>query len=505
MYDFPATSINQLFSRLIIALFLLVFVPMAQAGVPQVSSQTGECLECHTELHPGLVQSWQNRRHSEHTTIAAMQLPILERRVSTTTVDEHAGNIVVGCYECHSLNSDKHTDAFEHNGYTVNIVVSPEDCATCHPVEVDQYSDNIMSHAYANLVDNSLYQDFMQSVNCSYSYREGSLVMGEADPLTEQESCLYCHGTEVTVVGFETRDTDFGEYQFPVLSGWPNQGVGRINPDGSQGACTSCHPRHDFSIKTARQPYTCSECHKGPDVPASKVYEVSKHGHIAKSQGDSFNYEQVPWRVGEDFTAPTCATCHVSLLVTPDNTVVAERTHQFSDRLSWRLFGVPYAHPHPLEGNLTNIRNSRGLPIATELDGSPVAEFLISGEEQERRVERMKAVCAPCHSTQWIDNHFLRLDNCIQKTNDLTNVSTSMMMDIWKNGGASGLPQGDNIFDEAIERTWASIWLFHANTVRFSSAMSGGGDYTVFADGRYQVTEQLYRLQDELKRLQKDK
>lgn len=33
--------------------------------------------------------------------------------------------------------------------------------------------------------------------------------------------------------------------------------------------------------------------------------------------------------------------CHVSLLVSPDVTVIAERTHQFNDRLSWRLFGVP--------------------------------------------------------------------------------------------------------------------------------------------------------------------
>ena len=33
----------------------------------------------------------------------------------------------------------------------------------------------------------------------------------------------------------------------------------------------------------------------------------------------------------------------------------------------------------------------------------------------------------------------------------------------------------------------------------FASAMAGGGDYGVFADGRYQTTEQLYRLNDYLK------
>ncbi|MFO0794711.1 MAG: hypothetical protein U0586_11700 [Candidatus Brocadiaceae bacterium] len=44
-----------------------------------------------------------------------------------------------------------------------------------------------------------------------------------------------------------------GDIDVPDLSGWPNQGVGRINPDGSSGACTSCHPRHSFSIEIARK------------------------------------------------------------------------------------------------------------------------------------------------------------------------------------------------------------------------------------------------------------
>jgi hypothetical protein len=67
-------------------------------------------------------------------------------------------------------------------------------------------------------------------------------------------------------------------------------------------------------------------------VPAYKVYEVSKHGNIFNSVGKNFNFDHVPWVVGEDFTAPTCASCHASLLVTPEGTVVAERTHQYTVR-----------------------------------------------------------------------------------------------------------------------------------------------------------------------------
>jgi hypothetical protein len=301
------------------------------------------------------------------------------------------------------------------------------------------------------------------------------------------------------VKGLATRQTALGELTFPVLEGWPNQGVGRINPDGSKGACTSCHSRHEFSIEMARKPYTCSECHKGPDVPAYKVYEVSKHGNIFHSLGKEYNFDNVPWVVGKDLNAPTCATCHASLLVTPDQKVIAERTHQFNDRLAWRLFGVPYAHPHPIHADLKDVRNSLDLPLAVEMDGTPVAKHVIDKAEQQLRNTRMKAVCSSCHSSEWSEEHFRRLDNTIARTNDITHEATKILMDIWERGYARGLPQGANIFDEEAERMWTSIWLFYANSTRFASAMAGGGDYGVFADGRYQTTEQLYRLNDYLK------
>ena len=135
-----------------------------------------------------------------------------------------------------------------------------------------------------------------------------------SDPETRADSCLFCHGTAVEVTGATSRETDMGTMDFPVLNGWPSQGVGRVNPDGSKGACSACHARHQFSIEVARQPETCSQCHKGPDVPAYKVYGVSKHGNIYASLG-GWDFTAVPWKVGKDFTAPTCAACHMSLLV----------------------------------------------------------------------------------------------------------------------------------------------------------------------------------------------
>ena len=66
------------------------------------------------------------------------------------------------------------------------------------------------------------------------------------------------------------------------------------------------------------------------------------------------------------------------------------------------------------------------------------------------------------------------------------------MSDVW----AAGLAEAENPFDEYPERLWSDQWLFYANTVRFSSAMGGGGDYGVFADGRYQMTNRLFELED---------
>ena len=487
-------------SILLTNLILLSFsVSFTQEKKAIISSETEDCLGCHTELHPGLVQSWNDGRHAHVSPKQALEKDKLSRRISTEIIDKKLLNTVVGCYECHSLNADKHADSFEHNGYTINIVVSPNDCAVCHKTEVDEYAENIMSQAYSILMDNDLYMDLKKTITGHYGMGEEGFIIIDNNLKTDNEACLHCHGTKITVDATITKETDFGELTFPKLIGWPNQGVGRLNPDGSKGSCTSCHTRHDFSIETARKPYTCSECHKGPDVPAYKVYTASKHGNIYSSMGDNFNFDAVPWKIGEDFTVPSCATCHASLIVDHNNTVIAERTHKFNDRLAWRIFGAPYAHPHPISADLSIIKNAAGLPLATELNSDPVKKFLIDENEQRIRNEKMQKICISCHSTIWVENHFARLDNTLLETNAITVVGTNMLTQAWDKGYAQGLPQKANIFDEGIERDWTALWLFYANSTRFASAMGGGGDYGVFANGRYQMSEMLIKMHDWMK------
>jgi len=70
---------------------------------------------------------------------------------------------------------------------------------------------------------------------------------------------------------------------------------------------------------------------------------------------------------------------------------------------------------------------------------------------------------------------------------------------IWERNYASGLNQGTNPFDEAIEKKWSSLWLFYANSIRFTSAMAGGGDYSVFGDGYYQFSTGVTELEEWLR------
>jgi hydroxylamine dehydrogenase len=480
-------------------LFILLAVRPVFAEAPQPSDDTGVCIDCHREVHPGIVADWERSRHARTLPGEALGKPELERRVSASSVPDRLRGSTVGCAECHTLNSETHTDAFDHNGYTVHVVVSPADCAVCHPDERGQYRENIMSRAYGNLMDNPVYRDLASTINGVpvYDAAANEASLEPPDRAAEAASCLFCHGTRLRVDGFSSRETVHGEMTFPVISGWPNQGVGRVNPDGTLGACSACHARHEFAIETARKPHTCSQCHKGPDVPGYKVYEVSKHGNIYASSKKTWSFDPVPWVPGRDFTAPTCAACHMSLCTTEDGRVISERTHRVNDRLAWRLFGV-YAHPHPESPDTSTLENRAGLPLPVELDGRPAPAGLIDGEEQVRRNGRMKGVCASCHGRGWVENQFDRLDRTIRTTNDSTLAATQILSRAWELGLARGLDRGDSPFNEAIEQKWSEHWLFYANSARYAAAMMGA-DYGVFDNGRWYMAKNIQEMIDWLR------
>lgn len=474
------------------SIFWLAHVTAAADPPIPLSEQTEECIACHSDITPGIVQDWRSSRHARTTPQMALTKPPLERRISAEIVDQRLQSVVVGCYECHSLNPERHRDHFEHFDYGVNVIVSPNDCKTCHPVEVDQYSGSKKAHALGNLIKNPVYSALVETILSVKEIKDGRVSPSHASEYTKWETCLGCHGTEVTVKGTKEVSTELGDITVPDLENWPNQGVGRINPDGSRGACSSCHPRHAFSIEVARKPYTCAQCHLDPDVPAWNVYKESKHGNIFFSQGNQWNWDAVPWTVGSDFKTPTCAVCHSSLIVSPEGEEIVPRTHDFGARLWVRLFGLIYSHPQPKAGDTSLIQNPDGLSLPTTFTGALASEYLISKEEQQRRQAQMKAVCGACHSTSWVNGHFRKMDHTVAETDKMILAATRLLLNAWE----GKLADKTHPFDEHIEQKWIRQWLFYSNSIRYASAMTGAPDYATFKLGWWELTLNLREMED---------
>jgi hydroxylamine dehydrogenase len=485
-------------------LFTMLSLPF-QSAVPQdkaaqsplisFSKETGACIDCHKTFSPGIVEDWLQSRHARVTPEEALKKVKAEQRVSGTSIPEHLQKVAVGCYECHSLNPKNHKDNFEHFDYRINTIVSPGDCKTCHEKEVDQYGRSKKAHALSNLDKNSLFSLLVETIAAGKIVRNGKVLSEPASVNAKDETCYACHGTEVTVKGMKRVVTALGDIEVPDLAGVPNHGVGRVNPDGTSGSCSACHARHAFSIEVARKPYTCAQCHVEPDVPAWNVYKESKHGSIFLSTEKVWNFDRVPWVVGRDFKAPTCASCHNSLVVNPDGEVVRERTHDFGERLWVRIFGLIYSHPQPKDGKTYLIKNKDGLPLPTTFTGEAASAYLIDVREQQQRQGAMEKLCTNCHSSLWTGKYFDKFHASVGEADRMVAASTGLLASAW----SRKLAHKTNPFDEQIEQKWLKQWLFYGNSVRYSAAM-GGPDYATFKNGWWNLTTNMEDMRDYLKR-----
>jgi hypothetical protein len=456
-----------------------------------LSEKTEECVDCHNVYTPGIVEDWLTSEHARTTPAEALKKQGLEKKVSSKSIPEELLNVAVGCYECHGRNKAQHKDNFEHFESRINMIVTPNDCATCHSEEEEQYRGSKKANALHNLQKNPVYHTLVETITSRKEVKGTKIIQLESSDYTKAETCYACHGTRVEVKGMKILETDLGEIEVPELSNWPNQGVGRVNPDGSSGACTPCHPRHSFSIEIARKPDTCSQCHLEPDVPAWNVYRESKHGNIFYSKQSQWNWKNVPWVVGRDFKAPTCATCHNSLLTDLDGEVIIPRTHDFGARLWVRLFGLVYSHPQPKKGQTYMIKNKEGLPLPVTFTGELASEYLLDKHEQDKRQNKMKRLCQSCHSSTWTENHFTRLHSTINEADKMVLAATKLLLEAWK----KGIADKSNPFDEAIEQRWIKQWLFYANSIRYASAM-GGPDFAAFKNGWFELSKNLQEMKD---------
>lgn len=395
-------------SLVLILIFLFSITTTAETNFRSVpatfSSESASCVECHESIMPGMVKEWRYSRHY---------------------------GADVGCYECHGAeNTD--ADAFEHNGYNIAVIVSPKDCSKCHKSEFEQFESS--HHADAGKILGSL-----------------DNVLGEVieGPFAAVNGCKQCHGSVVKVNEDKSLD--------PLT--WPNTGMGRLNPDGSKGACSACHSRHSFDAALARQPENCGKCHLGPDHPQKEIYEESKHGIAYYANIDRMNLNSSSWVVGIDYSAaPTCATCHMS--ATSDLPL----THDVGNRISWTL--------RP--------------PVSQKIDAAAKAKG-IEVKSWKKRRDDMKNVCGNCHTSSYVDNFYIQYDGAVNLYNDKFGIPATK---IYTKIRELKLITSDITFDDELEWTYFYLWHHEGRRARMGAAMFAP-DYTQW-HGFYEVADRFY-------------
>ena len=391
-----------------------------------MSKESQECADCHKDDNLGLYEQWGSSKH-------------------------YGAN--VGCYECH-VADPKDKDAFKHHGETIATIVSPKDCSTCHATEAKEQMES--HHAFAGNIIGSLDNLLAEVVEGN----RGMITPGfpGGNSAIAVNGCWQCHGSEVKVLGKGKLD--------PAT--WPNTGVGRINPDGSRGACTACHSRHAFDVAQVRHPDTCGRCHLGPDHPQKEIYEESPHGISFFTNEEDMNLGNSKWIPGEDYvTGPTCATCHMS--ATADLPV----THDVGDRISWNNRPPKSVRPEVADKKM-------GLPG--------------QNKSWQKRREDMQNVCASCHADNFVTSFYEQYDAVVHLYND-------------KFGGPGGeLYKAAKPllrpakFSNKLDWIWFKIWHHEGRRMRMGASMQAP-DYTHWL-GAFMVSEHFYiGMMDELERL----
>ncbi|MBW2222398.1 MAG: hydroxylamine oxidoreductase [Deltaproteobacteria bacterium] len=378
---------------------ILIGLTMMSCTVPQ-SAETEACLDCHLSSTPGIVAQWENSKH-------------------------YLG--AVGCFECHTAN-ESDVDVMDHFGTNISIIVSPLDCSRCHSTEVDEFTNS--HHAEGGEILDSLDNVLAEIV-------EGYINFYDESPVAVA-GCAGCHGSRVKVTENGSLDP----------ASFPNSGIGRLNPDGSKGACSACHNRHDFSKAQARRPENCGRCHLGPDHPQLEVYQESPHGILFDVYEDEMNLDSDDWVVGVDYTAtPTCASCHMG--ATPNQIV----SHDTGHRLSW------------------NIRDA----VSSKRDN------------WETNRSNMQDVCSACHAQLLISNFYEQFDAGVNLYNDKF---ASPAKEIYDSLRSTGIVDAEKTFDDWIEWSYWYLWHHEGRRARTGLAMIGP-DYVQW-HGFYDIAERFY-------------
>lgn len=289
----------------------------------------------------------------------------------------------VMCSDCHG---DGHSSATDVEKV---LTVTPATCAQCHRKPFNQYKRGKHALAWAAL----------KSMPTTH-FKPMELIDG-------QKGCGGCHK-----IGLKSEEA-----------------ITRMKANGStfgHAACDSCHTRHTFSVREAREPEACASCHMGFDHPQWEMYSTSKHGirHTLKRDGI----------LPETASAPTCQDCHM-----PDG------DHEV--RTAWGFLAVRTngLERYPGESDqwwadrvtilmALGVLDPEGKPTA-RLDLVRDAQVArLSAEDFDKERAKMVTACTKCHSENFAREELAKGDALIEKIDHLMAQAIREIVSLYEEG-----------------------------------------------------------------------
>jgi hydroxylamine dehydrogenase len=284
----------------------------------------------------------------------------------------------VACDSCHG---DKH---ISDKDIANADIPTADTCGKCHEKQVAQYKSGKHSLAWAAM-------EAMPTIH----WQPMALIEG-------MKGCGGCHK-----IGVKTAAQ-----------------ISQLKKGGQlfgNAACDSCHTRHSFSVREARQPQACETCHMGFDHPQWEMYSGSKHGV-------KFLLRQEK-AISSEVVAPTCQTCHM-------------QGGNHAVRTAWGFLAVRLPLPEDKQWaddrsvilKALGVLSPEGQPTA-RLDVVKAADLVrLTQEDWQRERDRMIETCNKCHSRNFARGELEKGDQMIRASDHLMAEAIRIVAGLYKDG-----------------------------------------------------------------------
>ncbi len=328
----------------------IIFVALLVFAIAS-AAQENKCVDCHETVTPGIVGDWQISKHMEND---------------------------IECSVCHGDGHNSAVDVAKVN------IPTPETCADCHDVRVDQFKSG--KHAYAWAAMNAMPTIHWQPME---------LIEG-------MKGCGGCHK-----IGLKAEEE-----------------IRQLKREGAgfgMASCDACHTRHTFSVKEAKQPQACQTCHMGFDHPQWEMYSSSKHGirYLLKQNGT----------LPQEVAAPTCQTCHM-------------QGGNHAVKTAWGFLAVRLPLPEDEQWKADQITILQALGVL-DPEGQPTARLdvvkaadvaRLTQEDWQTERDKMFQVCSQCHSENFARAELEKGDNMIREVDYLLGKAIRVIVGLYKDG-----------------------------------------------------------------------